>query len=236
MFGRALVSPARALLLEERARIMRCSPTRSEEWLWRRLSGSKPGFAFRRQLVIGEHLADFACTEVPLVVEVDGGYHEGRERLDGARDRALGELGWTVLRVADESVIADLGGVVESIAETARRSVERAWAEIEEELVDPTSTVFRAPSAAQGVTPPKHSARASPRESSRGHATRTHPRSGTSPASDSTSAPARHTARGRRRGRSATCPSSGGNVVTRDRRRGSTVPDDSRRFVRRRTR
>ncbi len=36
---------------------MRCSPTRSEEWLWRRLSGSKTGFAFRRQLVIGEHIA-----------------------------------------------------------------------------------------------------------------------------------------------------------------------------------
>jgi very-short-patch-repair endonuclease len=73
MFGRALVSPARALLLEERARAMRCNPTRSEEWLWRRLSGSKTGFGFRRQLVIGEHIVDFACTKVRLVVEVDGG-------------------------------------------------------------------------------------------------------------------------------------------------------------------
>ena len=50
MFGRALVSPARAQLLEERARSMRFNPTRSEEWLWRRLSGSKTGFAFRRQM------------------------------------------------------------------------------------------------------------------------------------------------------------------------------------------
>ena len=124
MFGRALVSPARALLLEERARVMRCSPTRSEEWLWRRLSGSKTGFAFRRQLVIGEHIADFACTKVRLVVEVDGGYHQGRERQDGARDRALGELGelgWKVLRVGEQEVFADLGGVVEIVANTARR-------------------------------------------------------------------------------------------------------------------
>ena len=60
MFGRALVSPARAQLIQERARIMRFSPTRSEDWLWRRLSGSKTGFAFRRQLVIGEHIVDFA--------------------------------------------------------------------------------------------------------------------------------------------------------------------------------
>jgi hypothetical protein len=69
MYGRALVSPARAQLLEERAYYMRCNPTRSEEWLWRRLSGSKTGFAFRRQLVIGEHIVDFACTKVRLVVE-----------------------------------------------------------------------------------------------------------------------------------------------------------------------
>ncbi len=72
---------------------MRCSPTRSEEWLWRRLSGSKTGFAFRRQLVIGEHIVDFACTKVRLVVEVDGAYHEERARHDGARDRALNKLG-----------------------------------------------------------------------------------------------------------------------------------------------
>jgi very-short-patch-repair endonuclease len=119
MFGRALVSPARAQLLEERARIMRCSPTRSEEWLWRRLSGSKTGFAFRRQLVIGEHIVDFACTKVRLVVEVDGPYHEQRARPDAARDRALNTLGWHVLRVQDHIVFADLDSVVALIAEAA---------------------------------------------------------------------------------------------------------------------
>ena len=121
MFGRALVSLARAQLLEERARIMRCSPTRSEEWLWRRLSGSKTGFAFRRQLVIGEHIVDFACTKVRLVVEVDGAYHEQRARHDGARDRALNDLGWHVLRVPEHEVFGDLDGVVASITDTARR-------------------------------------------------------------------------------------------------------------------
>ena len=120
MYGRALVSPARAQLLEERARIMRCSPTRSEEWLWRRLSGSKTGVAFRRQLVIGEHIVDFACTKVRLVVEVDGGYHEERARHDGARERALNELGWCVGRVAEHQVVGDLDAVVALITECAR--------------------------------------------------------------------------------------------------------------------
>jgi len=120
MFGRALVSPARAQLLEERARFMRFSPTRSEEWLWRRLAGSKTGFAFRRQLVIGEHIVDFACTKVRLVVEVDGAYHEQRARPDAARDCALNKLGWHVLRVCDHEVFAALDAVVARIADTAR--------------------------------------------------------------------------------------------------------------------
>ena len=100
---------------------MRCSPTRSEEWLWRRLSGSKTGFAFRRQLVIGEHIVDFACTKLRLVVELDGAYHDERGRHHAARDRALGEMGWQVVRVPEHEVFADLDAVVASIAETARR-------------------------------------------------------------------------------------------------------------------
>lgn len=119
MFGRSLVSPARAQLLEERARQMRFAPTRSEEWLWRRLSGSKTGFAFRRQLVIGRYIVDFACTKARLVVEVDGGYHEGRQQRDAARGRALTELGWRVLRVTEAEVFADLDAVLARITEAA---------------------------------------------------------------------------------------------------------------------
>lgn len=119
MFGRSLVSPARAQLLEERARAMRFSPTRSEEWLWRRLSGSKTGFAFRRQLVIGTSIVDFACTKARLVVEVDGGYHEGRQRRDAARDRALAAHGWRVLRIPEQHVFSGLDEVVTAIAAAA---------------------------------------------------------------------------------------------------------------------
>jgi leucyl-tRNA synthetase len=124
MFGRALVSPARAQLLEERARFMRFNPTRAEEWLWRRLSGSKTGFAFRRQLAIAEYIVDFACTKVRLVVEVDGPDHEQRVRHDAARDRALDKLGWQVLRVFDHEIFADLDATVARIAEAARRAGE----------------------------------------------------------------------------------------------------------------
>ena len=103
---------------------MRCRPTRSEEWLWRRLSGSKTGVAFRRQLVIGDHIVDFACTKVRLVVEVDGEYHAGRGRHDAQRNRELENLGWSLVHVPAHEVFADLDAVLALIAEAARRAGE----------------------------------------------------------------------------------------------------------------
>ena len=119
MFARSLVSAAQARLLEERARAMRFSPTRSEEWLWRRLSGSKTGFAFRRQLVIGPYIVDFACTAARLVVELDGGYHAERVEQDALRDRRLADLGWSVLRIDDDDVFRDLDAIVTRVAAAA---------------------------------------------------------------------------------------------------------------------
>jgi len=100
---------------------MRFSPTCSEEWLWRRLSGSKTGFPFRRQLVIGNFIVDFASTKVRLVVEIDGGYHEGRQRRDAARDWCLKALGWRVLHFPEESVFEDLHAVVACIARASQQ-------------------------------------------------------------------------------------------------------------------
>jgi very-short-patch-repair endonuclease len=115
MFGRSLVTPYHARILEERARLMRSSPTRSEEWVWRALSGSKTGFAFRRQLVIARFIVDFACTKVRLAIEIDGSSHEHREHLDASRDRILADLGWRILRIEENLVFADLNSVISTI-------------------------------------------------------------------------------------------------------------------------
>ncbi len=96
---------ARAQLLHDRAREMRHSPTASEERLWQALRGSRFGVAFRRQVVIGNYIADFAASSVKLVVEVDGGSHRGRERLDAKRDARLARAGWRVVRLSSEEAV-----------------------------------------------------------------------------------------------------------------------------------
>ncbi len=105
-------SAHRRSVLAGRAAGMRAAPTATEALLWRRLSGSQLGVGFRRQLVIGDFIADFAAPAARLVVEVDGGYHAGRARADARRDRVLGRLGWRVLRVPGELVARDLDAAV----------------------------------------------------------------------------------------------------------------------------
>jgi very-short-patch-repair endonuclease len=101
-------------VLAERAATMRAAPTTTEALLWQRLRGAQLGVGFRRQLVIGDFIADFATPSARLVVEVDGGYHRrgGVPGRDARRDRRLARDGWRVLRVPAELVARDLDAAV----------------------------------------------------------------------------------------------------------------------------
>jgi very-short-patch-repair endonuclease len=105
---------------QQAVQFMRFSPTRGEEWLWRELSGSKIGFAFRRQLVIGHHIVDFACTKIRLAVEVDGGSHVTNARHDACRDQMLSSLGWSVLRIPEDQIFENMAAVVATIVTRCR--------------------------------------------------------------------------------------------------------------------
>ena len=106
-----MANPSR-IILAQRAVLMRHAPTTTEHLLWSRLNARKLGLTFRRQYVIGRFIADFAAPGVRLVVEVDGGYHSKRMRLDARRDRELGRAGWRVVRVRADLVLARLDDAV----------------------------------------------------------------------------------------------------------------------------
>ena len=107
------LSAHRRSVIESHARVMRHSPTPSEDLLWRcALSGRKLGVLFRRQYRVGRFVADFAAPEVLLVVEVDGLWHASRCTADARRDRALARAGWRVLRLPAELVERDVGVAV----------------------------------------------------------------------------------------------------------------------------
>ena len=103
-------------LLAERAQFMRHNGTDTERALWRELSGSKLGVAFRRQVPVGRYVADFMAPSL-MIVEIDGGYHSRRVTADARRTRVLERLGYRVLRLDAELVSRQLPLAVEAVRE-----------------------------------------------------------------------------------------------------------------------
>jgi very-short-patch-repair endonuclease len=57
-------------------------------------------------VVIRRFIVDFVAPSARLVVEVDGGYHARRVTADARRDRVLRRLGYRVLRLDADLVLA----------------------------------------------------------------------------------------------------------------------------------
>ena len=100
----------------QRARRLRRDSTDAERKLWFRLrSRSVLGFKFVRQEPIGPYVVDFICRERHLIVELDGGQHADSKR-DLVRDRWLADQNYRVLRFWNNDVMANVDGVLETIA------------------------------------------------------------------------------------------------------------------------
>jgi len=91
----------------QRARELRNTPTEVERFLWRHLRLRQiDGYKFRRQRPIGKYIVDFVCLEKFLVIEVDGGQHDGENFYDTERDSWLRSQGFTVLRFWNHEVLS----------------------------------------------------------------------------------------------------------------------------------
>jgi len=85
----------------------------SEAALWQQIRKSQLGVRFRRQVPIGPYIADFACLNPRVVVEVDGDSHLGRA--ESARTAFLEAQGFSVIRIDNEDVAFDDGLLTEWI-------------------------------------------------------------------------------------------------------------------------
>ena len=70
-----------------RARRLRKTPTRAEDFFWSLVRDRDvDGLRFRRQVPIGFYVVDFACLSARLIIEADGGVHALRTFDDAKRD------------------------------------------------------------------------------------------------------------------------------------------------------
>jgi len=98
--------------------------TDAERRFWQAVRDRRLGdFKLRRQVPIGRWIADFACLEIAVVVEIDGGQH-AESRRDAVRDQELAALGFTVIRFWNNDVLTNLTGVLDGLL--ARLDARRA--------------------------------------------------------------------------------------------------------------
>ena len=105
-----------------RARTLRRSGTDAEHALWqiirnRQIDGKK----FVRQYPVEPFIADFACREAMLIIELDGGQHADSAS-DERRTAYLNARGYSVLRFWNNEVLSNREGcwhVIQSVLQGA---------------------------------------------------------------------------------------------------------------------
>ena len=117
-----MLGPIRRRTSPHAARLRR-DKTDCEQRFWlavrdRRLGG----FKFRFQHSVWPSVADFACLEAMLIVEIDGGQHGSPA--DAKRTAVLEAKGYKVLRFWNSDITQNMQGVLETVlAECEARRV-----------------------------------------------------------------------------------------------------------------
>ena len=99
--------------LKPLARSLRKNSTLSEVLLWLKLKNRNiKDLDFDRQRIIGDHIVDFYCPSIGLVIEIDGSSHLFNYEDDIKREEYLVSLGLKVLRFDDLDVKQNMEGVL----------------------------------------------------------------------------------------------------------------------------
>ena len=94
------------------ARRLRADQTMAEAALWKRVRNRQlSGFKFVRQEPLEGFVCDFVCRERMLIVELDGGQHNGSTS-DRIRDAKLEARGYRVIRFWNNDVLGNIEGVL----------------------------------------------------------------------------------------------------------------------------
>lgn len=105
-------------LLRTNAQELRKNLTEVEKKVWFSLNREQLGHKFRRQHPVPPYIADFACVEKKIIVELDGGQHDEQREYDERRTEFLKSQGWRVLRFWNNEVFENIEGVLQAISDS----------------------------------------------------------------------------------------------------------------------
>jgi len=99
------------------ARKNRKNPTPAENKIWNDVLRMRQfaSHKFLRQKPIGNYIVDFYCSELRLVIEIDGDGHAGNVEYDTERTHVLNALGLYVVRYTNGEVLHNIQGVYDDL-------------------------------------------------------------------------------------------------------------------------
>lgn len=107
--------------LKELARKNRKNPTKAEKKMWYEVLKNKnlEGYTFLRQKPLVDFIADFYCSKLLLVIEIDGNWHAGEaaNEYDKERTLILNQFGIKVIRFKNNEVLNNINMVHKRLSE-----------------------------------------------------------------------------------------------------------------------
>jgi very-short-patch-repair endonuclease len=103
--------------LIQRARENRKNPTAAESRIWCEILRMKcfENHKFLRQKPLDNYIVDFYCSDLGLVIEIDGDSHAETVEYDAVRTGVLEALGLTVVRYTNHDVMHNLESVYDDL-------------------------------------------------------------------------------------------------------------------------
>ena len=108
------------------AKQLRKDETEAEKKLWTRLNKNQiNGLQFRRQHPINMFIADFYCSKIKLVIEIDGSIHDIEEyhEHDQGRSAIFEDFGITVIRFTNEQILTEIDYTVQQIESIVKKLI-----------------------------------------------------------------------------------------------------------------
>jgi len=101
------------------ARENRKNPTPAESKIWNEVLRMRQfaEYKFLRQKPIDNYIVDFYCSELRLVIEIDGDSHDESIEYDAERTKVLEALGLIVVRYTNDEVFGNIEGVYEDLSQ-----------------------------------------------------------------------------------------------------------------------
>ena len=91
--------------------------SKAEKYLWKtKLSKKQMGISFKRQRPIDNFIVNFFCSDLNLIIEIDGNSHLNKGSYDKYRENKLQNLGYTIIRFSESEVLSNLEVVEKSLA------------------------------------------------------------------------------------------------------------------------